>query len=529
MLAAFFTLAAQSPTRQATFRRLVVAHVLFLFGAVWLGVSGPPRSPQPFLGHLLLIAGIVEGAALVGWRLTQLPKSQALEFLLVSPVRPGRLFLAEAAVGLSFLALVTLSGLPVLLQLILAGYLDPLDVVVLLVGPWTWGAITGLGVTIWAYEPPRLRRWFERGMLLLILVYLVVGVLAGEKLRAWLEALPAWAGEPILSGFHSSLVYNPFAMIQMWLSHDLRAVWERVAFFEAGTLVVVALLLWRGAVRILPHFHELHYTPQEVAQGSARPVVGEEPLAWWAVKRVQRFGGRINVYLAGGFGLLYAAYLLAGTWWPAWLGTSIFRLCDASGGVPMLATLLVLLAAVPAAFQYGLWDSSASDRLRRLELLLLTELQPRDYWNAALAAAWTRGRGYLVVALVLGVAALLGGRIGVAEFLGTLAVGVLVWTLYFALGFRAFARGQEANGLGLLLTVGLPLATVVLYQVGWLGLGQLLPPGSLFAAGSAGGVWCLGAVGAGVVTLVAIRRAMARCDAQLRAWYDRHTGSGVVV
>ena len=47
-----------------------------------------------------------------GWRLTQIPKSQALEFLLVSPLRPRRLFLAEALVGLTRLALVTLSGLP---------------------------------------------------------------------------------------------------------------------------------------------------------------------------------------------------------------------------------------------------------------------------------------------------------------------------------------------------------------------------------------------------------------------------------
>ena len=49
----------------------------------------------------------------VGWRLTQLPKSQALEFLLVSPLRPRRLLFAEALVGLAQLGLVTLSGLPV--------------------------------------------------------------------------------------------------------------------------------------------------------------------------------------------------------------------------------------------------------------------------------------------------------------------------------------------------------------------------------------------------------------------------------
>ena len=60
-----------------------------------------------------------------------------------------------------------------------------------------------------------------------------------------------------------------------------------------------------------------------------------------------------------------------------------------------------MLAAVPAAFQYGLWDSTDQDRCRRLELLLLTDLSGDDYCHAALAAAWRRGRGYFVVAVVL--------------------------------------------------------------------------------------------------------------------------------
>ena len=63
------------------------------------------------------------------------------------------------------------------------------------------------------------------------------------------------------------------------------------------------------------------------------------------------------------------------------------------GGIPVLATALVVLAAVPAAFQYGLWDSNTPDRCRRLELLLLTGLTARDYWEAAAAAAWRRGAG----------------------------------------------------------------------------------------------------------------------------------------
>ena len=84
------------------------------------------------------------------------------------------------------------------------------------------------------------------------------------------------------------------------------------------------------------------------------------------------------------------------------------------GGVPGLATALVVLAAVPAAFQYGLWDSNTQDRCRRLELLLMTELGARDYWSAAAAAAWKRGRGYFFVALVLWLAGAIAGKITLA-------------------------------------------------------------------------------------------------------------------
>src|SRR5579862_7858155 len=117
---------------------------------------------------------------------------------------------------------------------------------------------------------------------------------------------------------------------------------------------------------------------------------------------------------------------------------------DSAGGVAGLTTGLVLLAAVPAAFQYGLWDSNAQDRCRRLELLLLTRLEPRDYWNAAAAAAWKRGRGYFAIALMLWCAAALAGRMTFTQLLVAVAVGETLWGLYFALGFRAFARGARA-------------------------------------------------------------------------------------
>ena len=111
-------------------------------------------------------------------------------------------------------------------------------------------------------------------------------------------------------------------------------------------------------------------------------------MSWWAVKRVTEYSGRINLWLAGGFSILYAVYVVNRDQWPTWMGRQAFEIFDRMGGIPALATALVGLAAVPAAFQYGLWDSNRQDRCRRLELLLLTGLTARDYWEAATAAAW---------------------------------------------------------------------------------------------------------------------------------------------
>src|SRR6266487_2139909 len=101
---AFFTQAAVAPNRQRTFRAIVIGHLvmlLILFGGMML----KPQTTSPVLfGAVVLVAGIIEGALLIGWRLTQLPKSQALEFLLVSAVRPPAVLVAEALVGLTRLA-----------------------------------------------------------------------------------------------------------------------------------------------------------------------------------------------------------------------------------------------------------------------------------------------------------------------------------------------------------------------------------------------------------------------------------------
>ncbi len=530
MLYPFFALAAQSPTRQRAWRRVVCAHVLLLAGIAWSMSRVPPSGPPTLIGDLALIAGIVEGALLVGWRLTQLPKSQALEFLLVSPVRPRRLLLGEGLVGLCLLGLVTLSGLPVLLLLVATGYLDPLDPLPLLVMPFTWGSITGLGLTVWAYEPLRVRRWGERAVLGLILLYLVVGVLAGENLKHWVDFLPVEAGAVVVRGFTVLHTHNPFGILRYWLENDCLAAWERVAGMQIAATLVLILLLARAAGRLQGHFHELHYQPIARVGNADWPRVGDRPLRWWALQRVSRYSGAINLYLAGGFGLLYAFYTVAGPYWPSWLGQRVFQICDATCGLAGLATGLVLLAAVPAAFQYGLWDANTQDRCRRLELLLLTRLEPRDYWDAAAAAAWRRGRGYFGVAILLWAAAALAGRMTVEQLAAALATGVLLWACYFVLGFRAFARGQQANGLGLLLTLGLPLGTYALYRLSGPRLAALLPPGLVYGASQA--PFSVHEIASPFVlalgTLLIAWHTLSHCDAQLRRWYDAHHGHKVM-
>lgn len=525
MLSPFFKLAAVSPERQRTFRYLAVMHVLLLTAGAGMVVHNHPAG-TPLLGPLALVVGIVEGALLLGWRLTQLPKTQALEFLLVSPLRPRRLFVAEALVGLCRLALVTLAGLPPLLYLVLEGLLLPEDLAPLLVVPLTWGAFTGLALVAWSYELIWVRRWGERGMILLVLAYLIVGVLAAENLPAWLAGLPDGWDWRLLFAFRALHEYSPFTVLHDALKLPLEQVALRLVLLEATTAALAVILLLRAACRLQGHFRDRHYLPVEDVSRQRRAAVSERPLSWWAVKRVSEFSGRVNLWLAGGFAVLYAAYLVAGDAWPVWLGRQVFILFDGMGGAAVLAAALVVLAAVPAAFQYGLWDSNEQDRCRRLELLLLTDLDAGDYWHAAAAAAWRRGRGYFAVALLLWSAQVISGRAEWGQALVALASGVVLWGCYFALGFRAFARGLQANKLGLALTVGLPVVAWVLYRCGQPELGALMPPGSVYqpAAALTPLNWLPGPLLAGAVTLMVGRRTLQRCDADLRRWYDRHQG-----
>lgn len=529
MLSAFFVAAAQSPGRQFTFRALATFHLLALASGYFL-IGSQPQPRIALLGQCLLVAGIVEGALLVGWRLTQLPKSQALEFLLASPLRPHRILLSEAAIGLTRLALITLAGVPLLVLLVQEGRLDARDLLPLLAMPFLWGWLTGIGLTAWAYEPLAVRRWGERLMMVLIIFYLVVGILAGEHLRAWLEGMPQEFSDVFLAAFYGFHQYNPFAVMQFTLEQAPDLFNARLWLVGLPALAVALLLLYRAAQRFQAHYQERHYSPIAVVSGKKRRAVGDRPLAWWAVKRVSEYAGKVNLWLAGGFGILYALHTVAGPNWPSWMGRHAFVIFDNLFGVAGLATALMILGTVPAAFQYGLWDSNTQDRCRRLELLLLSRLEAGDYWQAALAAAWARGRGYCIVALVLWLAGAVGGRLAPEQAVVAAAAGVLMWLMFFALGFRAFASGMQAGNLGILLTAGLPLLATALFNTGQGALAGLTPPGCVYLAAVSPDpwFWLPGIVLMSMVTVRVHRRAVASCLRELQRWYERFHGKKVI-
>src|SRR5262245_44163516 len=527
----FFTLAMTSPERQHAFRRMVVFHLALVAG-IGFAVHALPNVPLANLTHVLVIASIIEGAFLIGWRLVQLPKSLALEFLLVSPLQPRRVFFSEALAGLGRLALVQLAGLPVLYLLTLGGKLYLSDLPPLLLVPYLWGGITGLGLTTWAYERLGIRRWGERVMIVLIIIYLVVGVLAAERLSQWLAGMPWRVGEFMYRTIFLFAYYNPFGLLEYWVSPkcDPELAADRTLLVIVGSIAFLGLLTVRSAFRLKGHFHDRHYKPLTDERKNESSQIGERPLAWWAVRRVMEYSGRMNLWLAGGFGLVYAAYILLGDDWPVWMGRGVFAIFEKLGGVPALTTGLAVLAAVPAAFQYGLWDPSPQDRCRRLELLLLTELDGTDYWGAALAAAWRRGRGYLLVAIILWLAMGIAGHATSLQIAMALMAAAVLWGFSFAVGFRAFSRGVHANGLGTMLTLGFPILTGAFVALKIPLLASLMPPGAVYQALATrpSVAWLPGPILLTILTLVIATAARRHCVCELRAWFDGNQGRNVL-
>jgi hypothetical protein len=256
-------------------------------------------------------------------------------------------------------------------------------------------------------------------------------------------------------------------------------------------------------------------------------LIGDAPLRWWAVRRVMEYSGRVNLWLAGGFCLVYAAYIAAGDNWPSWMGRLVFEMVEGWGGPATVGLAMAVMATVPAAFQFGFWDATVPDRCARLELLLLTELEPLDYWRASLRASWVRGRGYLLAAGFLWLALGVSGRNTWPEVIATAVGAGALWAFAFAVGFRSFSTGQQTSGLASGLVLGLPMLLVVVMRSGRPELAGLLPPGLAYAplAGGFGPAWAVGVLLVAAATWRLTRLGLARCDAELRAWYDAHQGT----
>lgn len=524
----FFIVAMQSPGRHRSFRRMAVGHFLVVFSLVVLTVRAGQWGPPGLLGHLTLMLGMVEGAALIGWRLTQLPKSLALEFLIVTPLRPRRVFLAEAAVGVARFLLVQSTAIPVFVLAVLFGVFDISDLIPFVVMPAIWGITAGLLLTAWVYEPLPVRHIGELIGIAGVFVYLVVGLLAGEHLKSWLEALPGWVGRTIYDGVMLVHTGNPFGVVQYWLDpvRVIAVAWERFFALHAIVVAVVAFALVRAGGRLHGHFQDRHYSPKTTDRADELAWIGDRPLSWWAVRRVMEYSGRVNLWLAGGVAVLYAARILAGDRWPPQLGNLVFVIFEQWGGPAGMAAVLCVLATVPASFQYGLWDATASDRCKRLELLLLSDLDGRDFAHAAAAAAWRRGRGYLLSAVVLWLAMGLAEWSRWCDVVAVMLGSVLLWAFLFAVGFRSFAKGRQTNGLATIMTIGMPVLLVVAYRTGFESWAGFIPTGWTYVPLRSGLTpsWACGMAVGAIATAVLLHHGIRHCKGDLQTWYDRNHG-----
>jgi hypothetical protein len=524
----FFVVAMQAPGRHRSFRRAAVGHFLILSALVGLSITVGPWGPPGLLGYLLLMLGMIEGAALIGWRLAQLPKSLALEFLIVTSLRPQRIFLSEAVVGIARFLLVQLTALPVFGFAILFGQYDTSDLIPLAAMPVIWGIAVGIILTAWIYEPLPVRHVGELVGLFGVLVYLVVGMLAGEHLKIWLEALPGWIGRTVFDAVMIAHTGNPFGVVHYWLdpSRVMAVAWERFYTLHAIVGVVLIAASWRAASRLQGHFQDRHYAPQTTHRADELALIGDRPLSWWAVRRVMEYSGRVNLWLAGGVAVLYAARILAGDHWPSQLGNLVFVIFEQWGGPAGMATILCVLATVPASFQYGLWDATASDRCKRLELLLLSDLDGKDFAHAAWAAAWRRGRGYFFAAAILWLSLGISGRNSWPDVLAVASGAVLLWALLFAVGFQSFAKGRQTNGVATLMTIGLPVLLVVMFRMGYGEWAGVIPTGWCYVPLRSGidVPWLVGMMCGGILTAGLLRRGIVDCKRNLQTWYDRHHG-----
>ena len=133
----------------------------------------------------------------------------------------------------------------------------------------------------------------------------------------------------------------------------------------------------------------------------------------------------------------------------------------------------------------------------------------------------------MLVAIILWGALLLSGRATPVQVAGSVAAGILLWSFSFAVGFGAFSSGMQSNGLGALLTLGLPMIAAGLMRTSQPALAALVPPGAVYTAlvEPPTWLWLLGPLLTALATMWLTRRVVGRCEGNLRDWYERNQGT----
>jgi len=195
----------------------------------------------------------------------------------------------------------------------------------------------------------------------------------GGELQLWMECCPP-SGESIFSAPSATLHTHNRSAPCSTVASDIGRGFERAVIWQLGGLGRRVLLMC-ARQPVLGHFTNDSTTRCADVAGERRPAVGDRPLSWWAVKRVAEI--RDGSTLAGRAASACCTRFTCGRGAQGRLdGTGDVPGCDDAGGVDPVGALVGWRECRRRFSRAG--DSSVQQRCRRLELLLLTGLGPRD-------------------------------------------------------------------------------------------------------------------------------------------------------
>ncbi|QGJ68736.1 Hypothetical protein PBC10988_3970 [Planctomycetales bacterium 10988] len=523
------------------------AGAIFAIGGlmlVWI-VLRPDHPSQiiNYFGWTQFLLAIIIGGSLTGWRVTQFPKTRAAEFFLIIPRNDWELVTAEVLSGMMRTSFLMLVSSPLVCAMWGAGWMGGLEAFALLVVPLLCGWTAGLALTAIAYSPVWFRRLAEKGILVMILIYMVVfGLFTQYFVRGIFGYLLSWSRSTDSTWYHPSnlLDYmNPFQLLGSLGFGDPALLPGRlcgvIGLLGGFCLLTYGWLGWR----LRRHYWEENYGQQYRRKEFLKPIK-ENPLAWWTARRVSRFRGNVNLYMGWTTIGLYSSYLIFKEQWPPWLGEHLMMFFTMMGGAAVLGPAALQFGLVPIGFLNGLWDSNQQQRVGRLELLLVTDLTARDFFWGSVVASWTRGKWYFAAATVVWAASAYAAEITWGTFLLLFLCGTIYVVCFFSIAFRNFARlrgDRETANWGLSMTVGIPMVTIGIFWLKWGLLGAFTPLGGLYllALPEDRQQAILGLSSTGTILLVVgvslvylcgaiflIWTALRKFDAEIHQWFAEH-------